>query len=404
VWLKQKHRFCPWPVPAGGALCGHHATARVACPLDPSHSVAQCDLEAHLRRCTAGREAEAAAQLSYLVPGFNAAPCEPAAQEEAARQREEAEALWRTRPDSPDFPAARAEVLRVAALLLAAAAPLPPLSPPPPLPERVRAALARARAAAAEAHAVEPWEERHALQQAGLLASLGPLLPPPPGAVCVELGAGRGYLSALLAACCDQPPRALLVDRRAYRNKAERSLRRSGGAEVSRLRCDVADLDLGRCCEGAAPLLLIAKHFCGAATDHALRAAARCGPRLAGLAVAACCHHACTFESYAAPDWCAAAGLGAREFALAARIASWCVDAHGCAPAPEEEAGCSRWGLSAAERVAAGGACKRWLDEGRAAWLAGRLGAPVRVAAFVDASVSPENRVILYGGILDAYA
>jgi tRNA:m4X modification enzyme len=398
IYLAKKHRYCAWPV-RQGSLCGHHAEQRVPCPLDATHSINACDVAAHVQRCTAGRVAAAAAEQPFLRSGLN-----EGVQLESAGEacRAEAARLWRLHPDDAEFPAARERVLSVVALLVAAAELLPPLPRPLPLPPLVEEALERARAAAAGAHAVDPWDEKHGVQQAGLLAAVHAegLLPPPGGATCAELGAGRGYLSALLAACCDDtaPPPQLLVDRRAYRNKAERALRR-GGAPVRRLRADLADLDLGAAA-GDAPVLVVAKHLCGSAADLGLRAAVRLGPRLAGLAMACCCHHGVTWERYVAQDWCAAARVGQPEFAIAARIASWCVDAHGApAQAAAQAAGCSRWGLSAPERAAAGAAAKQWLDQGRAQWLAAQLGAPARVATFVPASVSPENRVLLYGGI-----
>jgi tRNA:m4X modification enzyme len=397
VYLKQKRRHCGWPLVEGTSVCRQHSCeGRVPCPLDDRHTVAVSELEAHLRRCSAGRQTAEAAQLAYVQPGLHDVPVAA----EAEVQRAEAARLWRTHAASPEFAAACARVRSVAALVLAAVAQLPQPPPPPAaLPGCVEAALQQAREEASLPHCADPFDERHAVQQAGILACMhaARLLPPPPGAVCVELGAGRGYLSMLLARASPGCS-LLLVDRRSYRNKAERGLRREGSSEVRRIRCDVADLELDSAV-GGADAIVIAKHLCGSATDLALRAAAGAG-RLAGVAIAPCCHHSCTWERYVAADWCLALGIGSSEFAVVARLASWCTDSHGCAPAalPEAEAACSRWGLSASERSDIGQACKRLLDEGRARWLASRTGRPASVQAFVKSSISPENRLLVCGG------
>ena len=91
------------------------------------------------------------------------------------------------------------ELERVAELVLRAAAAegvLAELPPAPRCPPRVRAAL-NAAAAAGE----QPVSEKHGAQRAAILGHLAErgLLPPAPGAVVAELGAGRGYLLHLLA-------------------------------------------------------------------------------------------------------------------------------------------------------------------------------------------------------------
>ena len=55
----------------------------------------------------------------------------------------------------------------------------------------------------------------HVPGQAGLLAGAE-------GSVYVEFGAGKGYLSAMLADCCPGVRRLALVDRRGFKLKADR--------------------------------------------------------------------------------------------------------------------------------------------------------------------------------------
>lgn len=91
----------------------------------------------------------------------------------------------------------------------------------------------------------------------------------PPGRVFIEFGAGRGYLANALYECFGQPD-LLFVERRAYKFKADRALRKVG--KMERIRIDIEDLDLagveslrGREFVGAG------KHLCGPATDATLR-------------------------------------------------------------------------------------------------------------------------------------
>jgi hypothetical protein len=370
--------------------------------------VAGSELAAHLRVCNIARRAAEVAECAFLRAGLNSGggggdDAGASSDEEDGEDGEAAAAeLWRRREDDAAFPAARAAVrcvpsarfrtpilccsvhvnsrsssLRrarrsaVADAVLAAVA-LPsaavPLPGPVPPPACVTAALAAAAAAAAAPHAVAPFCPRHGAQQAGILAHMASaaLLPPAADVVYCELGAGRGYLSATLAESYDSGAAVLLVERRSYRYKAERQLRRLRAVTVARLRCDVAELDLraaplppvppaaaqaGAQASAAEPLLrrrrlvVTAKHLCGGGTDAALRCAARCAagavsdastaaaaaPSLLGLAIAPCCHHACRWRVFCGKAALRAAGLGPAEFALATRMASWALDANAAA-------------------------------------------------------------------------
>ena len=245
------------------------------------------------------------------------------------------------------------------------------------------------------------------------------LLPPPDGGVTfAELGCGRGYLSHLLAEAYvrgSSEASLLLVERRSYRCKAERSLR---GVAVTRLKCDLADLDLSLSplpaeAQAAAPprrrrLVAIAKHLCGGGTDAALRCAARCsrtaltdgGPVLLGLAIAPCCHHACRWRVFCGKRALRRCGIGPLQFALVSRMASWAVcpgatpsddDSH---PAPSTTTD-ARWGLSAAERYQVGAASKQLLDAARTEWATLRCGGAGRLVSYCAAQVSPEHRLIV---------
>ena len=380
------------------------------------------ELTAHLRVCNAAREAAAATAAAYLQPGCNGGG-DSSDDDDGEAAEAAALALWHCRDEGDALDAATQAVRAVADLVLAAAAATAPLPEPACEPECVSAAFAALKAAAAAPHATTPFEPRHATQQAGILSQMhaAGLLPPPnDGVVYVELGAGRGYLTHFLAEAYQHGSAAqhacfLLVERRAYRHKAERSLRRE--ASVSRLKCDVTDLDLATAPlpppvamqPGPRRLVAIAKHLCGSGTDAALRCASRCSRAanaadesrvLLGIAMAPCCHHACHWRVFCGKQALRRCGFGPLQFALASRMASWAVCPGGAAindtshpmPPPAADA---RWGLSAAERRAVGAAAKQLFDAARAEWATSRCGGTARLVSYCAPQVSPEHRLLV---------
>jgi len=379
--------------------------------------VLAAELTAHLRVCNAAREAAAATAAVYLQPGCNGGG-DLSDDDDGEAAEAAALALWQCREEGDALEAARHAVRNVADLLLAAAAAAAPLPAPAPEPACVAEAFAVLKAAAATPHATTPFEPRHATQQAGIVSQMhaaGLLQPPDQGVVYVELGAGRGYLTHFLAETCQHGSAAqsasfLLVERRAYRHKAERSLRRE--ASVFRLRCDVADLDLATAPlpppavmqPGPRRLVTIAKHLCGGGTDAALRCASRCsqaGRVLFGIAIAPCCHHACQWRRFCGKTALRRCGIGPLQFSLASRMASWAIcpggasndldTSHSLPPAAAD----ARWGLSAAERQAVGAAAKQLFDAARAEWATSRCGGTARLVSYCAPSVSPEHRLIV---------
>ncbi|CAI7730459.1 unnamed protein product [Closterium sp. NIES-54] len=186
------------------------------------------------------------------------------------------------------------------------------------------------------------------------------------GRVYVELGAGRGYLTHMLCSCF-HARHVVMVERRAYKFKADRALRKLSGVNLMRVRVDIADLQLAALpgVKGR-PLVAISKHLCGPATDLALRCCLNAsqtsqpsqpvqqgqpseesqlnqgqqepnqqgqqgqpseerqqGARLAGLAIATCCHHLCDWESYVNPAFFTRLGFSPPDFAAVAWMSSW---------------------------------------------------------------------------------
>ncbi|KAK2970240.1 hypothetical protein RJ640_021676 [Escallonia rubra] len=206
-----------------------------------------------------------------------------------------------------------------------------------------------------------PFQEKHVLQQASILGNLeefGVLKASRGGKdreksdcdgsssigdndvpAVVEFGAGRGYLTQVLSDCYGIK-KVFLVERKAYKLKADRSLRQKENVTLERLRidskCIFDGFAVGLCQEPlgsyddnianneavlvfedlnlnaveplqGVPYLATGKHLCGPATDMTLRCclAKRCAQgsvdkcsTLRGLAIATCCHHLCQWRHY----------------------------------------------------------------------------------------------------------
>jgi len=343
-------------------------------------------------------------------------------------------------------------------------------TPEPISDARCDAAVARLAAAAARASGggggvggratrIAPFNPRHARQQASIVshmaaAGLVRVRSPDanddmsPSPAYVELGAGRGYLSHFLMDAFG-PNDLVLVERRAYRFKAERNIRggtsvgggeagtsgdgsapasapgASPGTKVERLRVDIKDLDIaGVEAVKGRDVVVTGKHLCGSATDLALRcclantngecdgdkaSAAAC--RVTGVALATCCHHRSEWRSYVNKPFLRDLGFGRDDFPRLARMSSWACD--GAAPGvgsvkrprspagdvdadehqqPIEEADDGE--MSKAEKHEIGGMIKTLIDVGRLRWLNER-GLSGRLVGYVDTGVSPENRLIV---------
>ncbi|KAF6779241.1 hypothetical protein AHF37_01238 [Paragonimus kellicotti] len=167
----------------------------------------------------------------------------------------------------------------------------------------------------------------------------------------VEFGAGRGGLSHWVNVCLASNaiqlgggelcrPREpadsnfLLVEQKSMRYKFDSRNRDIGN--FTRVRMDIAQLDLKSVPSfqnSRKPVVAIAKHLCGDATDLALRCLKNASTkneetdqviRLGGIMFAVCCHHQCSWEEAVGRPWLEReAGLTDREFAIAARLTSW---------------------------------------------------------------------------------
>jgi len=146
----------------------------------------------------------------------------------------------------------------------------------------------------------------------------------------VEFGAGRGYLTQMLADCYGIK-KVYLVERKSYKLKADRSLRQKESLVLERMRIDIEDLNLNavESLHGV-PYVAVGKHLCGPATDLSLRCCLSRqdgeSPVLRGLAIATCCHHLSQWKSYINKEYILSLGISKDEFHIMTSFTSWAVD------------------------------------------------------------------------------
>mmetsp|Transcript_3989 Transcript_3989/g.5310 ORF Transcript_3989/g.5310 Transcript_3989/m.5310 type:complete len:402 (+) Transcript_3989:118-1323(+) len=284
-WIDKKRKTCSFRPAPGSEFCGNHnpEICRVPCPVDPNHTILESDLKKHIEICPARLlRVEAEAQAYYS--------CEVNAGSDDEVNKGKPEAI---KPINGQLAAQRRELVRLldkeeflalvdkvrAAVTSACPSEVPEAEVedmnPPECTQWMEAAFQKQHNEGA--HGV-PLSVKHCTQQAALAGQMKRvgLLPPGPQRTYVEMGAGRGYLTYMIAEGW-AGTHAVLLERRSYRFKAERSLKRNSTGSVERIRIDLADFALHKAqALTGQDLILTGKHLCGAATDFALRSATHC--------------------------------------------------------------------------------------------------------------------------------
>lgn len=440
-WLPNKRRHCAnSPLPTS-PFCGNHDSSaghdRLPCPLDPSHSVSKENLGFHLKKCPSRTQALALEAQTYYSKGINC--------------------------DFIDFPiddiSCDAKRAAIYALNLSEFLALVKkieflhytivgdLEYSYRIPDACEKWLSR------PVNSKIPYQERHALQQASILGNMenfGILHRPEEEffnrgdeegniddfvqtrnklPAVVEFGAGRGYLTHMLADSYGIQ-KIFLVERRSYRLKADRSLRQNDGLLLERLRIDIEDLDLNavESLKGH-PYLAIGKHLCGNATDLTVKCClskktdgskedfSSCS-HLQGIALATCCHHLCQWKHYLNRSFFLDHGITNQDFHSITWFSSWAVDSNLSNQADNsiklnasevDEAGKyvgavgfigdkSVEGtirkMKPVNRAAFGFKCKDIIDMGRVLWLR-EHGLVSQLVKYVPPSISPENHLLV---------
>ncbi|CAK4629303.1 hypothetical protein LEN26_014209 [Aphanomyces euteiches] len=417
--LERKKRYCNVARVEGSLYCGNHIVGeegvvsqkskkykeemrkRVPCTLDPTHTVYLFDLKKHLEICNKLKEAEAMRSLPYYSFNINsgthsthsnAEPVDTPANADATEDQDHSEpsqakqaSLFQTLAKM-DFNALATKIATAFDTYVAAI-------PTQTLKHDSCTVLLEQKQASGAAHSVL----RHIQQQASILGHMEDKHLLHPANVYVELGAGRAMLSLALTQMYPASP-FVLIDRAGSRGKADQYIATEN--TCTRAKIDIRHLNLAGMEQVALkPVVCLSKHLCGVATDLSLRALANTlppvapsvmSPHLVGLAVALCCHHACSWEDYVNPQYLLDMGFSSAEFKLMIPLSGWAT----CGMGTEGDAVETVLGWSREERTALGRKCKRLFDMGRVHYLR-QLGLCAELVHYCEESESLENCLLL---------
>lgn len=448
-WLPKKKRFCANFCINDSVFCGNHNTRSdaewVPCPIDPSHSVLSENLEGHMKRCPLLKQAQSLSSQRFYQKGINGGKDdedegdEKGAAAPTLASLENATSLMKRNAvysmTVPEFSILISKIQSIHSSIRN------DIRDSYRVPEACDIWIKR------EVDRKLPFQEKHVVQQASILGNLEGfgVLEKSSGddqmeqcdsdrssgddngvPAVVEFGAGRGYLTQMLADCYGIK-RVFLVERKSYKLKADRSLRQKESLILERLRIDIEDLNL-KAVESlqGVPYLAIGKHLCGPATDLSLRCclaeesnqddAVQCcsGHYLRGLAIATCCHHLCQWKHYINKKYLMNLGITKDDFHAITWFTSWAVDAdHGSDLS--DVAGCRLHlqsiekkecvedvggvaeivqNMKAMERAVVGFMCKEIIDMGRLMWVK-EHGLETQLVKYVPPTISPENHLLI---------
>ncbi|XP_016506245.2 tRNA:m(4)X modification enzyme TRM13 [Nicotiana tabacum] len=422
-WLPKKKRFCANTLLKDSEFCGNHTQRSngqwIPCPIHPSHSVLEENLQSHLKRCPFYKQAQSLLLQPYYQEGINAGKEQQGDQNFSSEMKRNA--VHSMTPFQFSLLINKIKSLHAS------------------LCNDIRDSFKIPQACDIwtnrQVDRTLPFQEKHVMQQASILGNLeefGVLKVKLETSVddddgvpaVVEFGAGRGYLTQVLTDCYGID-KILLVERKSYKLKADRSLRQKESVTLERLRIDIEDLKLDavESLQGV-PYLAIGKHLCGPATDMTLRCCIReqCDDSpsestcpMIGLAIATCCHHLCQWKHYINKQYMLNSGISKDDFNAMTWFTSWAVDAdHGSDLSGTDwsfdlqirenehvESDLNTYevkdmvkNMKAVDRAVVGLMCKDIIDVGRFMWLK-EHGLECELVKYVQSNISPENRLLV---------
>ncbi|XP_073294835.1 tRNA:m(4)X modification enzyme TRM13 [Primulina huaijiensis] len=446
-WLPKKNRQCANSPLLDSPFCGNHTQRShaqwIPCPIDPSHSVLHENLKSHLHRCPLLKRMQSLELQPFYQKCINAGDEYENDEVEKASVNESILTPQMKRNavyamTGLEFSALVAKIKSVHSSLCSN------------IPGSYKIPGACSIWTHQEIDKKLPYQEKHVLQQASILGNLEEF-----GALkqshlscnstngqcdsskgfenhndipaVVEFGAGRGYLTQMLSDCYGIK-KVVLVERKSYKLKADRSLRQKETLILERLRIDIEDLNLKavEALQGV-EFLAIGKHLCGPATDATLRCCI--SPQaedntttqsqasyLKAIAIATCCHHLCLWKTYINKRYFSDLGFTKEDFHVISWFTSWAVDAdHGSEFSVADHSAQLQimWEkkenfpdpdlcaveeiirqMQPTDRAALGFMCKDIIDVGRLMWLESQ-GLKSHLVKYVPFSISPENNLLV---------
>lgn len=402
-FVQRKKRFCKMLVKSGNKYCGQHQVERpeedktkhkrIPCPLDPKHSCFEHRLEKHLEVCNA----KEVLSFDYVKKNVNLSMSidEPPKVPLSSLSGEELFSFMK-----------RVEVAHKEYV-----------------GEIEKAKLtheALVKEMSTPGYGLSAM--RHLSQNSSILGHLSKegFLDTSSCPTCfIEFGAGRGKLTRWLTESITDNSKALflLIDRGAQRYKTDAKLKYNKELFIQRLRVDIQHLNLQGIdsINNYKRIVGLGKHLCGGATDLTLQClSTQSNQRVAGIVLALCCHHRCTYNAYVGHVFLQEAGFLPEEFYILTALTSWATcSAKDSVPlqkkvdqdpdtdqGPETDSSSeekqmnenryARLGLKAHYREEVGRKAKQLLDYGRVKHL-NTQGFQSRLIQYVDTEETPEN-------------
>lgn len=383
-FVERKKRWCRMSVAKGNQYCGEHSkerainedesettVLRVPCPLDPKHSVFTDRLKQHLKVCNAREQA----QPVFILKDINAGS------EDENEAEEENETTRRTKKKLSDLDMHYLSGL-VDKVRLFYASIKPEFEPREEINYDAHEDLEKDLTNPT----FGPETLKHLKQTSALIGSMQRLDLLQPRSCFIEFGAGKGQVSYYLANSLQDTldTAVLLIDRASMRFKMDNKCQ--DRSTIHRVRADIADLDLSAVPEvkGKERIVGISKHLCGAATDLAIRcmtgAREKQRDQQQALVIAVCCHHRCSWRSFAGKKEFRKHDLTSQDFLYIIKMVSWAVCGAGMSRErrkliedggeADKEGPKLPWTKEEQEEI--GYQCKRIIDHSRLQYLRGQ--------------------------------
>lgn len=349
-YVERKKRYCRVFAIRGSRYCGLHQHAaystdassenggncgggelllRVACKYNPHHLILPADMERHLKKCP-----DAIRAHKQLPPFYRENVNCPSLPNQHPPQEEEIRASIATRSPS-DLVSILVRVRDIVVENFSSLAPLVALS---------LSSSASTDSINTGCNMNNDTPGKHPEQVKGLIAIMNNYNLLRNRCVYVEFGCGRAELSASIARSLEQRQLAnentaaqdikaafLCIDKARIRMKKENLIRcQSFCVWAERLQMDIKDFHLAAHQSASDTelddMVAVSKHLCGSATDLTLLCllqAEEVESKLAGISIALCCHHRCSFQYYCNHDYLRQNRITDYEFDMISSICSW---------------------------------------------------------------------------------
>ncbi|KAK9458970.1 methyltransferase TRM13-domain-containing protein [Lipomyces oligophaga] len=414
---RETERYCAQHILVDGAKENEPRSERIYCPLDSTHSVWKKDLQRHLKKCQSKKSSQLPTDSWFLQNVNDSRQDGIQSSSNPILHSEYIEWIGFVQEEYN-------RIVTEQSLLPANESVL------------VKTDMPLLQHSGLDRRLSELSNQKHAIQQASLIAHLERYNLVRPENHFVEFGAGRGelsrYLHQVLIIANHQRlsvnPSFLLVDRAGTRMKLDSKIAKDAAEldsscrhpNVRRFKVDIKDLALYKdaCFEmnpenTGSGLVAISKHLCGAATDLTIQCLANYSSSdrnvipVSGILIALCCRHRCTFSTFPRSYVESLRPITSRGFEILTKMTSWAVcgrrqdsrpdqcdhvherDAP-LNPTTEQDKYLHPSKLPIEEREIIGIKARQIIDYARARHLQS-LGFKVELVRYVDQSVSSEN-------------